>query len=107
MAINLKRLNAKQLEALSAEIETHKRARRQSAVAALSVKIAAMAHAEGVSLDELFPRRDGASTKGRKVAAKYRNPRDFSQTWSGRGRQPRWYAAAIKAGKSERSLLIK
>jgi DNA-binding protein H-NS len=107
MAINLKRLNAKQLEALSAQIEAHKRTRRQNAVAALRAKIAAMAKAEGVALDELFPRRGGASTKGRKVAAKYRNPQDASQTWSGRGRQPRWYAAAIKAGKSERSLLIK
>ena len=107
MAINLKRLNAKQLDALSAEIEAHKRNQRQSAIAALRVKIAAMARAEGFSLDELFPRRSGGSTKGRKVAAKYRNPQDPSQVWSGRGRQPRWYAAAIKAGKSERSLLIK
>jgi DNA-binding protein H-NS len=107
MAINLKRLNAKQLEALSAEIEAHKRTQRQNAVATLRAKIAAMANAEGVSLDELFPRRGAVSTKGRKVAAKYRNPQDPSQTWSGRGRQPRWYAAAIKGGKSERSLLIK
>jgi DNA-binding protein H-NS len=107
MAINLKRLNARQLDELSMQIEAHKRTQRQSSVAALRAKIAAMAKAEGVSLDELFPRRGGSATKGRKVAAKYRNPQDASQTWSGRGRQPRWYAAAIKAGKSERSLLIK
>jgi DNA-binding protein H-NS len=107
MAINLKRLNAKQLEALSAQIEAHKQTQRQNSVVALRAKIAAMAEAEGVSLDELFPRRGGGAMKGRKVAAKYRNPQDPSHTWSGRGRQPRWYAAAIKAGKSERSLLIK
>lgn len=106
MAINFKRMTAKQLEKLSADLEAHKRSQHQNTVTALRAKVAAMAKAEGVSIDELFPRR-GASTKGSKVAAKYRDPANPSQTWSGRGRQPRWYAAAIKAGKSERSLLIK
>jgi hypothetical protein len=59
-----------------------------------------MAKAEGVALDELFLGR-GGSSKGYKVAAKYRDPANPTQTWLGRGRQPRWYAAAIKAGKSE------
>ena len=33
------------------------------------------------------------------VAPKYRNPERPSETWSGRGRQPRWLTAALKAGK--------
>jgi DNA-binding protein H-NS len=33
------------------------------------------------------------------VAAKYRNPKNPSETWAGRGLKPRWLAAAIKAGK--------
>jgi len=37
--------------------------------------------------------------KGTKVAPKYRNPLNPLETWTGRGRQPRWLAAAIKAGK--------
>lgn len=106
MAINFKRMTARQLEKLSADLEAHRQAQRQNTVVALRAKIAAMAKAEGVSMDELFPLR-GGSSKGSKVAAKYRNPANPAQTWSGRGRQPRWYAAAIKAGKSERSLLIK
>ena len=36
--------------------------------------------------------------KGRPVAAKYMNPADSSETWSGRGRPPRWLAAKVKAG---------
>jgi DNA-binding protein H-NS len=107
MAINLKRMTAKQLEKLSADLEAHRRTQHQNTVVALRAKITAIAKAEGVALDELFPHRGTASTKRRKVAAKYRNPQDHSQTWSGRGRQPHWYAAAVKAGKSERSLLIK
>jgi DNA-binding protein H-NS len=33
-----------------------------------------------------------------KVLAKYRNPDSPSETWSGRGKQPRWLVAALKAG---------
>jgi DNA-binding protein H-NS len=34
-----------------------------------------------------------------KVAPKYRNPENPTETWAGRGLRPRWLAAAIKAGK--------
>jgi DNA-binding protein H-NS len=33
-----------------------------------------------------------------KVLAKYFNPLSPSETWSGRGKQPRWLVAAIEAG---------
>ncbi|MDN4061674.1 H-NS histone family protein [Massilia sp. YIM B02769] len=29
----------------------------------------------------------------------YENPADSSQTWSGRGRQPKWVAEALAGGK--------
>jgi len=41
------------------------------------------------------------------VAPKYRDPKDPSQTWSGRGLRPRWLTAAIKSGKKIESFLIK
>ena len=33
------------------------------------------------------------------VVPKYRNPNNSSETWSGRGKQPRWLVALLKAGK--------
>jgi DNA-binding protein H-NS len=33
-----------------------------------------------------------------RVYPKYRNPNVPSETWSGRGKQPRWLAAALKTG---------
>ncbi|WP_426424851.1 H-NS family nucleoid-associated regulatory protein [Bradyrhizobium genosp. A] len=33
-----------------------------------------------------------------KVLPKYRNPKNVSETWSGRGKQPRWLVAALKTG---------
>jgi DNA-binding protein H-NS len=33
------------------------------------------------------------------VVPKYQNPNDPSETWSGRGKQPRWLVALLRAGK--------
>lgn len=38
--------------------------------------------------------------KGSKVAIKYRNPNDPSQTWTGRGVTPRWLKALVESGKN-------
>jgi DNA-binding protein H-NS len=45
------------------------------------------------------------SLAGRKVAAKYRDPKT-SLTWAGRGAQPVWMRDAIKAGKKPEDFLI-
>src|SRR5712664_4380307 len=34
-----------------------------------------------------------------RVFPKYRNPAEPSETWAGRGKQPRWLAAQLKSGK--------
>ena len=40
------------------------------------------------------------------VAPKYRHPENAELTWSGRGRKPLWFGAAIASGKSVESLAI-
>ena len=40
----------------------------------------------------------GRGARG-KVAPKYRNPENPSETWAGRGLKPRWLSAALKSGK--------
>jgi DNA-binding protein H-NS len=54
---------------------------------------------------DLFEKRDAspsdngkARRKYPRVVPKYRNPLTF-ETWSGRGKQPRWLVAAIKTGR--------
>jgi DNA-binding protein H-NS len=41
-----------------------------------------------------------------KVYPKFRNPEPPHETWSGRGRQPRWVSKKLKAGKSMDDLRI-
>ena len=49
----------------------------------------------GFDLDELFGKRGSRKGKG---VAKYRNPKDPAQTWTGRGRKPNWLIDAVKKG---------
>lgn len=42
-----------------------------------------------------------------KVAPKYRNPANPKETWTGRGKQPRWLAAHTTKGKKLEDFLIK
>jgi DNA-binding protein H-NS len=37
---------------------------------------------------------------------KYRDPKNPSNTWTGRGRPPRWMAAAVKSGSKRDDFLI-
>ena len=61
--------------------------------------VAEMAKQHGLSIDELF----GKGRKGKgSVAPKYRDPKNPQNTWSGRGRMPRWLTAATKGGKSKK-----
>jgi DNA-binding protein H-NS len=41
------------------------------------------------------------------VAPKFRNPANAQQTWSGRGKRPRWFHDALAAGKKDVDMLIK
>lgn len=60
----------------------------------LKQKIASLAENAGFSVSELF----GAGRKGTKVAIKYRNKDNPAETWTGRGRQPKWLAARLAKG---------
>jgi DNA-binding protein H-NS len=50
--------------------------------------------AHPLSMTDLAPRR-----KYPKVLPKYRNPLTPSETWSGRGKRPRWLVAALETGR--------
>ena len=41
-----------------------------------------------------------------KVLPKYQNPKNPAETWSGRGKQPRWVKTQLRAGKKMEQFLI-
>jgi len=75
----------------------------------LSTKINAEMQELERRLFRLQGRTENKSTARRpypKVKPKYRNPERPFETWSGRGRQPRWVGAQLGSGKKVDDLLI-
>lgn len=122
MAIDLNDLSARELDSLITKAKQRKTAlKKRKPIAAVRKKLEAQAQAEGYSLAELFGGRAAGTaaatrkttkkaTKGRKlgkVPPKYRNPANKAETWTGRGKQPRWLAAQVKKGKKVEDFLIK
>lgn len=50
--------------------------------------------------------RSGAGASSPSSDAKYRNPENPEQTWSGRGRRPQWVHDAISANRSLADLAV-
>ena len=64
-------------------------------------KMDAMAKERGFAgLDALMGDTKGGQEKAKRkpVEPKYRNPADHDDTWSGRGRKPRWVIEMLDAG---------
>ncbi|MDZ4094642.1 MAG: H-NS histone family protein [Paracoccaceae bacterium] len=104
MKTDLNTLSLKDLKELQSRvakaITSFEDRKKKEALAELEEKARAM----GFTLAELT---GGAVTRKRASAvAKYANPANPSQTWSGRGRKPRWFDAALKSGKSVDSMAI-
>jgi len=74
--------------------------RKNEAKAGLREKMAKLAREEGLRLDEVL----GEGGRGRRrkgsVPIKYRDNK--GNTWTGRGRMPRWMVAATKGGKTKK-----
>lgn len=106
MAIDLKSLNHNQLNDLIGRAQQRQDELAKDKLSKLRDKVLALVSAEGYTMDDVF----GGGRKSRravsKVKPKYRNPADPSQTWTGRGKRPRWFNAALSAGKKEKDLLI-
>lgn len=104
MAINLNEMSLKELKDLHGQvtkaISTFEDRKKKEALAELEEK----ARELGFSLSELTG--TAAPRKRAPASAKYANPTDSSDTWSGRGRKPRWFDAAIKSGKKPEDMAI-
>ncbi|QQP98591.1 H-NS histone family protein [Lysobacter enzymogenes] len=128
MTIDISALSAKELESLISQAKKRKTTlNKRKPVAAVRKKVVALLKAEGYSLEELFGGAAPAARAGRpakaaktaapaarkarkplgKVAPKYSNPANPGETWTGRGKQPRWLAAYTAGGRKLDEFLIK
>lgn len=104
MTVDINSLSLKELKDLQSQvakaIASFEDRKKKEALAELEE----IARAKGFSLAELTG--IAVTRKRAPATAKYANPADSSDTWSGRGRKPRWFAAALAAGKTPEDLAL-
>jgi DNA-binding protein H-NS len=112
--VDISHLNIKSLKELIEKAESRITELHKTEAAQMRAKLVAMAKAEGYDAAALLG-SPGKATKAAKATgdkvrrpakAKYRNP-NGPETWTGRGLKPLWLRAALEAGKSLDSMLIK
>ncbi len=124
MSIDLSGLSARELGTLIKNAKKQQTiVAKRPAVTKVRAQLTKLAKANGYTVEEVFgtaaPARGRAAkaTKAApakkavrklgKVAPKYRNPANTKETWTGRGKQPRWLAAHTAKGKKLEDFLIK
>lgn len=104
MSLDLNSMSLKELKDLQGQvtraIASFEDRKKKAALAELEDK----ARELGFSLAELT----GATVvrKRAPATAKYANPANPADTWSGRGRKPRWFVEALASGKSAADLAV-
>lgn len=103
MDINLNQMSLKELKDLQAQvaraIATYEERRKRAALA----EVEEMLRAKGFTLSDVT----SIAGKGKSISApRYANPANPSDTWTGRGRKPKWFTDAIAAGKSPEDMAI-
>jgi DNA-binding protein H-NS len=92
--VNVDKMSLKDLIELEAKVQKAISAARDRERAEVKQAMAALAEKRGFSVSELF----GGRGRGKGSAAKYANPDNRAETWTGRGRKPNWLVAKLKKG---------
>jgi DNA-binding protein H-NS len=88
------------LRALEVQVIDELKTRHFLSVSKAREQILHIAQGAGISVKELMAGKSAPRAKSAPAGAKFRNPNDPSQEWSGRGRQPNWIKAWTASGKS-------
>ena len=120
MSIDLSNLSAKELASLIRDAQKRKTVvSKRQPITKVRAQLVKAAQKAGYSIEELFgagaPKATRAprgsktaksANKGTKIAPKYRDPANSGNTWTGRGRQPRWLAEYTGNGRKIEEFLI-
>jgi DNA-binding protein H-NS len=109
MQPDISNLSVSELERLTDEAKALIESKKEQSLDDAVERIMLIVGETGLTLEALMARGNhkGSKTSVRKpVAPRYRNPDNSSETWTGRGKQPRWLAAQVAAGAKLDDFLI-
>ena len=108
-------MTRKELEKLGHDVEKALMKLQKQDLKKVRSEMEKLAAAHGVSVEDVLggkiaaPKAAKAKTATKtktKAPAKYVNPADKSQTWTGKGRQPNWFKTAVDGGAAPETMAI-
>lgn len=111
MSTDLSHLSVAELKRVISEAESLVETKYVDAIKEGYAQIEKIAQDLNMTLEELITAGRsrvgrGHSAPRKPVEARYRNPENPSETWTGRGKPPRWLAAKMVTGAKKEDFLI-
>ena len=108
MKPDISKLSVEELKRLQVEAEALIVSKKDQAIEDAYDQILAIAESVGFSVEELLElgEQKRKKTTRKAVEPRYRNKNNPEQTWTGRGKQPRWLVAELEKGAKLEDFLI-
>jgi len=97
MSVEINNLSLVELQELQKKVATQIQRKEAQDKASAKARLAEVARELGFDLKTLMG-DDSGKKVGKKVPIKYRNSSNADETWTGRGRKPKWLAKALEGG---------
>ncbi|AXQ20887.1 H-NS histone family protein [Acinetobacter wuhouensis] len=108
MMPDISNLSVEELRKLTAEAEALIESKKDQAVEDAYNQIIKIAESAGLTLEQFieYGSQKRKKTTRKVVEPRYRNKNNAADTWTGRGKQPRWLVAEIEKGAKLEDFLI-
>lgn len=108
MKPDISKLSVEELKRLQVEAEALIVSKKDQAIEDAYDQIVAIADGLGFSIEELLElgEQKRKKTTRKAVEPRYRNKNNPEETWTGRGKQPRWLVAELEKGAKLEDFLI-
>lgn len=104
LTVNLANSSVAELEQLSEEIKTVIEERKIKEINDARIHVRELAESLGITLEELIAEPNKPAKAKKKATVKFRNTQN--ETWTGRGKQPKWLVLALENGAKLEDFLI-
>lgn len=105
---DISNLSVEELRKLTAEAEALIESKKDEAVEEAYNQIIKIAESAGMTLEQFieYGSHKRKKTTRKAVEPRYRNKSNSAETWTGRGKQPRWLVAELDKGAKLEDFLI-
>lgn len=104
--IDIDTLSIEELRQLQADVADKIESKQFEMQEQAMIQIRELANEAGLDLMDIASKTKRGPKAGTVVPAKYKNPENPEETWTGRGRKPRWLAEKIDNGANLDDFLI-